>query len=267
MTNGVQDVLYETKDGICYLTINRPQARNALGGRGMKQLTDCWARFKEDKDARVAIITGAGDQAFCAGLDLKRVASAKDEMDDYIQQFQKWGQVGTLGMFPRQLFLEKPTIAAINGPALALGGILALQCDIKIASENATIGYTLVKLGWFPPYCHEFWQLGSPAAALQSLLTGEPVSAKDAYHFGFITEVLPQAKLMPRAIEIATKIRDAAPLAVKAVKVTWDTQPQNTNLWSLHVFHDYARRAELSEDAIEGPRAFAEKRKPRYTGK
>ncbi len=261
-----QDVLYETKDGICYITINRPQVRNALGGKGLKELTKCWSRFKDDSDARVAIVTGAGDKAFCAGLDLKRIAGSKD-VDDYAIQFERWGQVEDLGIFPRQLFLGKPTIAAVNGPALGVGGVLALQCDIKVASENATIGYTLVSLGWFPPYCHEFWQLGPPAIALQSLLTGEPISAQDAYRLGYVSAVVPLPELMPKAKEIAEKIRDNAPWAVKAIKMAWDTQLQNMNLWALHIFHDYARRVELSEDAQEGPRAFAEKRKPIWKGK
>lgn len=264
MTN--QDVLYETRDGICYITINRPQARNALGGPGLKELTDCWRRFKEDAAARVAIVSGAGDKAFCAGLDLKGVAGVRDE-EDYISQFDKWGQVETLGLFPRELFLGKPIIAAINGPALGVGGVLALQCDMRVASENATIGYTLVRLGRFPAYCHEFWQLGPAAVALQSLYTGEPLTAQDAYRLGYVSAVLPQPQLMPHATSIAEKVRDNAPWAVKAIKMTWDTQPQNLNTWAQHIFHDYARRVEHTEDVKEGAQAFAERRKPRFKGK
>jgi enoyl-CoA hydratase/carnithine racemase len=259
-------VLYETDDGICTITLNRPRQRNALDGAAMRALSECWRRFKDDREAAVAIITGAGDRAFCAGLDLGGEVDAGDP-DDPANAFMSWGQVEEFGMFPRQLFLGKPTIAALNGPALGIGGVLALQCDLKVAVEQATLGYTLAKLGLFPPYCHELWDLGPPALALESLLTGDPVKAADAYRVGLVNAVVPIQELVPRARSIAARIRDNAPWAVKAIKMVWDTQQRNLNLWSLHVFHDYARRVDRSDDAQEGPKAFAEKRKPKFRGR
>ena len=260
-----KSVLYEVRDGICIITLNRPEVRNSLDGIGMRELTDAWSRFKDDRDARVAIVTGAGSKAFCAGMDIKKGDGSAAEAD-YAQQFSDWGQVGDLGLFPRQLFLGKPTIAAINGPALGVGGVLALQCDIKVATPNATIGYTLVRLGMFPPYCHEFWDLGSPAVALQSLLTGDPISAQDAYRLGYVSAVVEPDALMAKATEIAVKIRDNAPWAVKAIKMVWDTQARNLNTWSMHIMHDYARRVAATDDIKEGALAFAEKRKPKFRG-
>lgn len=261
-----KSVLYEVREGICTITLNRPKVRNCMDGAGIKLLTDVWRRFKDDKNASVAILTGAGRQAFCAGMELKKGGASAAEKD-YAQQFLDWGLVQDLDIFPRQLFLGKPTIAAINGPALGLGGVLALQCDIKLATPNATIGYPLVRLGMFPPYCHEFWDLGSPAVALQSLLTGEPVSAQDAYRLGYVGALVEPDALMHKATEIAAKIRDNAPWAVRAIKMVWDTQARNLNMWSMHVMHDYARRAAGSDDVKEGARAYAERRKPKFKGR
>jgi enoyl-CoA hydratase/carnithine racemase len=259
-------VLYDVTDGICTITLDRPRARNALGDAGLRALSEAWTRFASDKEARVAILTGAGDKAFCAGVDLKGVAL--DEGDEsFVAQFVKWGVIGDVKLFPRQLYLGKPVIAALNGPAIGLGAVLALQSDIRIATENASIGYGVVSRGMFPPYLHELWLAAPHSMALQSLFTDEPISAKDAYRVGLYSEMVDGGQLVARARSIAERIRDNPPLVMAAIKRVWETQPQHAAPWAVHVYHDNARRIEHSSDSKEGVNAFIEKRPPIYRGK
>jgi E-phenylitaconyl-CoA hydratase len=258
-------ILFQVTEGICMITLNRPHVRNALDGKSMEALSQAWQRFKHDDDALVAIVSGSGKKAFCAGLDVRD--AGEDDTSNKAIQFTKWGQTGDFGVFPRQLFLGKPTIAAINGPAIGVGAILALQCDIRIAAENATLGYNVVQMGMFSPFCSEFWNLGPPSIALQTIFTGEPLTAQDAYRNGYFSEILPEQDLLSRAKAIAGKIRDNGPLAIQAIKTMWDAQPRNAELWAQRLVFDYGRRVDLSTDKKEGVLAANERRKPIFKGK
>lgn len=260
-------VIYDVTDGVCTITLDRPQARNALGDAGLRALSEAWASFGSDKNARVAILAATGDKAFCAGVDLRGIAADTADEENFVSQFVKWGVIGDVKLFPRQLYLGKPIIAAMNGPAVGLGAVLALQSDIRIATANASIGYGVVSRGMFPPYLHELWLAAPHSLALQSLFTDEPIQAKDAYRVGLYSELVEADQLMARARAIAERIRDNPPLVMAAIKRVWETQPQHANPWAVHVYHDHARRIEHSTDSKEGVQAFVEKRKPVYRGK
>ena len=244
-------VLYEVKQHIAYITFNRPERMNALGRELGAELREAESRFADDTDAWVAIYTGAGERAFCAGRDLKEVAGGG-------------GSTPTAANFERPpVDLGKPTIAAINGAAYGGGLEKALACDIRICSENATMALAEVKVGLCPPSGSFLLpRLVGLSNAMWLLLSGEPLDASEALRTGLVTRVVAQADLMSTATEMAQTIAGNAPLAIQATR--------KLATLGLELPQDYARRmgASLiasvwgSEDAVEGAKAFAEKRPP-----
>ena len=250
-------VRYEVVAGVAWLTIDRPQARNALS-RGVREgLWDGMRRFVADDAARVLVLTGAGEKAFCAGGDLKEMAetSLRVPPPDFLPQPG------------RNIDIAKPTIAAVNGAALAGGFLLAQQCDLVVAAEHATFGVSEVKVGRGSPWAAPLSWLVPPRVALQILLTGDPIDARRAYEVGLVNEVVPAAELRGHVQALAERIAANAPLSVLAGK--------RTAYLSAHTPREeaYRRAAEiwepvyLSEDAQEGPRAFREKRAPVWKGR
>ncbi|MEE8421484.1 MAG: enoyl-CoA hydratase-related protein [Dehalococcoidia bacterium] len=250
-------VLYEVKDHIAYITLNRPERMNAMGRELSAELREAEASFAADDDAWIAVYTGAGDRAFCAGRDLKEVAETSSSGGS---------TAPARGAFERgPTDLGKPTIAAINGAAYGGGLEKALSTDIRICSENATMALAEVKVGLCPPNgSFMLPRLVGLSNAMWLLLSGEPVDAPEALRMGLVTRVVPQAELMPTATEMAQTIVGNAPLAVAATR-------KLANL-GIEVPLEYGRRlgASLvqsvwgSEDAVEGARAFAEKRQPEW---
>lgn len=256
-------VLFERTGNVARITLNRPESMNAFDPETLRLLGEHLQAFDADEDLRVAIVTGAGERAFCAGADLKRYTKREStglaELWSKEQYFRPGG---------RGLNLAKPVIAAINGYCLAGGQELALACDIRIASTNAEFGAPEVR--W--SLLHGYGALRLPqtvplAVAMEMLLTGERIDAQRAYEIGLVSRVVPPADLMPTAMRLAERIAENAPLAIKATK--------ELVLRGLHASPDDAvayRNAvssliRLSDDAKEGPRAFSEKRKPRFTGR
>ncbi len=245
-------VLYEVRDHIAFITLNRPERMNALGKQLSTELREAELRFADDPDASIAIYTGAGDRAFCAGRDLKEVAG------------EGGSSAPTAASFERPpLDLGKPTIAAINGAAYGGGLEKALACDLRLCSENATMALAEVKVGLCPPSGSFLLpRLVGLSNAMWLLLSGEPVDAAEALRMGLVTRVVPQADLLDTATEMAQTIAGNAPLAVQATR--------KLATLGLELPQDYARRmgASLiasvwgSEDAVEGAKAFAEKRPP-----
>jgi len=245
-------VIYEKKEHIAYITLNRPERFNALGTELAQQLWEADTRFAEDDDAWIAIYTGAGDRAFCAGLDLKEAAKRGPE-----------GGITVPSQRRPAVEQHKPTIAAINGVAYGGGFERALRCDVRICSENAVFAFAEVKRGLCPPSgVFTLPRLIGMSNAMWWLLSGEQFDAREAYRIGLVTRVVPLAELLPTAARMAESIRDNGPLAVRATK-------QLTRL-GMEVPLDYGYRLGLplidsiwgSEDAMEGARAFAEKRAP-----
>lgn len=254
-----QHIGYETKDGIATITIDRPEVRNALNKRAQAEICDAWFRFRDDDDVIVGVVTAVGDKAFCAGGDLKERVQTTER--------QPLNRLDELGVFPRELDLGKPLIAALNGLAFGMGAVIALQCDIRVATPNASIGYPLIKIGNFPPRLHEMWMLGPAGLALEALLTGDPLSAEDCYRVGLVNHIVDHSQLMEKAYSIAGKIRDNAPLVVRGIKETWDTEPVYALVRSTRIYRHYGNLVAKSDDSKEGPRAFAEHRKPVWQGR
>jgi enoyl-CoA hydratase/carnithine racemase len=251
------------RDGhVLVVTINRPEVMNALHPRANAELAGVWDEFAADPDLWVGIITGAGDRAFSAGNDLKHQASGGD-----MSGMPRSGFAGLTSRFD----LDKPLIAAVNGVAMGGGFEIALACDIIVASENAVFALPEPRVG-----------LAALAGGLQRLprsihlkqamgmiLTGRRVSAEEGKTLGFVTDVVPHAELMERALGWAGQILECSPVSVRASKQTVMRSLDIASLEESMQNSRYPAIGELfrSEDLIEGPLAFAEKRPPRWKGK
>lgn len=246
-------ISYEVRNGVAWLTIDRPEARNALS----KEVRDgLWAgtrRFVADESAAVLVLTGAGDRAFCAGGDLKEMAETALEVPppDFLPQFG------------RNIDVPKPTISAVNGVAYAGGFLLAQQCDLVVAAEHARFAVTEVKVGRGAPWAAPLSWLVPPRIALEILLTGDPIDAHRAREVGLVNDVVPAAGLRSRTQALAERIAANAPLSVRAAKRTAylsraDVCERAEEIWA-PVYR--------SRDAQEGPAAFREKRTPVWEGR
>jgi enoyl-CoA hydratase len=265
-------LLYEKRDGIAHVTLNRPEVHNAMDSEVMVRLAEAWQDFADDDTLRVAIITGSGDKAFSAGADLRKLIplltgarQPEDEWDQKLMENRRLTNVALLRGFE----LYKPIISAVNGFCLAGGTELIQATDIRIAATHATFGLTEVKRAIIPgggsmvrlprqiSFCN----------AMEVLLVGDSIAADDAYRVGLINRVVPPAELMETAEEFARKIAENGPIAVRKIKETV-LKGLGRSLEDGFALEDEAVRAIIrTEDAREGPKAFAEKRKPRYVGR
>ena len=257
MSDSDNPVRYEVVNGVAWLTIDRPEARNALSAAVRAGLFAGTRRFNDDDSARVLVLTGAGDQAFCAGGDLKEMADTALQVPppDFLPQFG------------RNLQVAKPTIAAVNGVAYAGGFLLAQNCDLCVAAESARFAIAEVKVGRGAPWAAYLSWLVPPRIALQILLTGDPLSAARAREIGLVNEVVPDAELRDYVQAMAEGIAANAPLSVLAGK---QTAYLSTRLPKEQAFEEAERIWEpvyLSQDAQEGPAAFRDKRRPVWTGR
>jgi enoyl-CoA hydratase len=259
----------QTDDGITVITINRPERRNALDLEHFGALADAWIAFRDDPAQRVAIITGTGKD-FCVGADLKSfVPMVTDNIEDLAAGKSEIRADAGLVAVLREFDLFKPVIAAVNGTCTAGGMEMLLGTDIRVASENARFGVAEPKRGLFPgggttvrlPRQIPF------AWAMEILLTAEFVDAETAFRMGIVNRVVPQEKLLDEARAYAEKILNNAPLAVQAIKQSVHTGLRLNLKEAFEQELMHAATVFMSEDAKEGPRAFAEKRKPVWRGK
>ena len=265
-------LLYEKSGHIARITLNRPEKRNAINPEMMVKLGEAWIDFQNDDEMRVAIVTGAGDKAFCAGADLARLiplmTGARPPEDEWDERLRSEPQV-TRAALLRDFPLYKPVIAAINGFCLAAGTELVQGTDIRIASENATIGLTEVKRGIVPAgggIARMPRQIGF-AKAMEIMLVGDAIPAEEARLIGFVNYVVPQSELMAKAEEFAEKIAENGPLAVRKLKEAV-IKGLGLPIKEAYKIEGEAVAAVMSsEDGREGPRAFIEGRKPNFTGK
>lgn len=256
---------YVKKGRLAYVTINRPEAMNALDPAHYDEMVRVWADFRDDDEVWIAILTGAGDKSFSAGADLKTLIPRMSSLARAGEDAGNWN----FGGITRGFQTWKPIIAAVNGYALAGGMEMVLGCDLRIAAENAKFGTAEVKWGIM---CGAGGTQRLPRAipmvkAMEILLTGEPIDAQEAYRLGLVNKVVPQAQLMEETEKLANLLLERGPLALRATKqavLQGLDRPLNDGLdLELELFTQLVK----TEDAMEGPRAFAEKRKPNFKGK
>jgi enoyl-CoA hydratase/carnithine racemase len=252
-------VRYDRVDGVAWLTISRPEARNALNREVRAGLWEGVRRFNGDEEARVLILTGEGEVAFCAGGDLKEMAETGLEVPprDFVPHFG------------RNVDVAKPTIAAVNGVAYAGGFLLAQMCDLCVAADHARFAITEARVGRGAPWAAALPWLIPPRVALQILMTGEPISAERAYQVGLVNEVVGLADLRETAQRLALIMAGNAPLSVRAAK-SMVYEAAGAGAGRTAAFDAADRIWEpvyLSEDAQEGPRAFAARRSPIWKGR
>ncbi|MET0589239.1 MAG: enoyl-CoA hydratase-related protein [Novosphingobium sp.] len=251
-------VLFDAReDGIAIITINRPEQRNALSREVREGLRAAWVRFEADPALRIAILTGSGEKAFCAGGDLKEMV-------------ETGMKVPPRDMFPLpydNIELTKPTIAAVNGVAFAGGWMIAQACDLCVASTHAKFAITEVKVGRGSPWAAPLIHMIPQRIFMEVVLTGKPITAQRAYEVGLVNRVAEPEVLMDTAIELAKEILEGAPLSVKAARETVMLATEMGRAAALQAARAAHEPTYNSEDAQEGPRAFAEKRKPEWKGK
>jgi len=261
-------ILYEKKDKIAIITINRPEAMNAIDPETSEELGKAWVDFRDDPNLWVGILTGAGEKAFSAGADLKTMIPMLAKLST-IERREREEKFPGLGGITRGLNIWKPIIAAINGFCLAGGLEMALSCDLRVAAEHANFGLMEVSRGIIPGAggTQRLPRMIPIAKAMEMILMAQRIDAQEALRLGLVNRVVPLADLMPTAMKMAEAISQNAPLAVRAAKEAIirglsTTLEEGLRLES--VLQSYLLK---TEDAVEGPKAFAEKRKPQFKAK
>ena len=253
-------ILYEKKERIAYVTINRPERLNALHPPANAEMLEAFSTFRDDPEVWVAILTGSGDRAFSAGNDLKYTA-------EHGRRDFSAGRIN-FGGITANFTCWKPIIAAVNGYALGGGFELALACDIVVAAENAQMGLPEVTVGLVAGSggTHRLPRQIPLKTAMGMLLTGKRITVQEGYRLGLVNEVVPFDRLMATAERWANEILQVAPLSARASKqmalsgLDWPLEIAQNRVYSEY------QNAIASDDFVEGPKAFAEKRKPRWTG-
>lgn len=259
--------LFEVKDKIAWITLNRPDAMNSLNPQLRWELSQHFDEVEKNDDIWLAVITGAGERAFCAGADLKHYAMEKHASED---QKERWTHLAseTKSLTERWHF-PKPVIAMVNGFALGGGLELALACDIIVTADHAQFGLPEPRRGLIAGAAgvHRLPRQIGLKQAMGYMLTGRHMSAQRAYEMGLVNEVVSLAKLQKTVEGWAGDILRCAPLAVRATKEASARGLDFPLPQAFYTNYDTEVRRRLSEDALEGPRAFAEKRNPDWKGR
>ena len=262
-------VLVEKDEHVLTVTLNRPEKRNAVNSEVMCRLYDAWLRLDEDDDLRCAILTGVG-KTFCAGMDLSEIPKLRSGKADneYMERVMKEPEV-IFGAWLKTYRPTKPVILAVEGFARAGGTEILQGTDIRVAGQSAMFGVTEVQRGLFPmagsavrlrrqlPY----------AIAAEMLLVGDDLPAARALELGLINHVVPDGQALAKAREIAQRISQNGPLAVKGILATLRATETLSEEEAFVIEQQHGMVAMASEDAVEGPRAFLEKRKPVFKGR
>jgi enoyl-CoA hydratase len=257
-----ENILYDTRANIAYITVNRPKVLNALNMATMEELRHAFTAAKEDRQVRVVIFTGAGEKAFIAGADVNELQKHNAVQG---KEYTHRGQ-SVLDLIEN---LGKPVIACINGFALGGGCEIAMACTMRLASDNAKLGQPEVKLGIIPGYggTQRLPRLVGKGIAMQLVLGGEMITAQEAYRIGLVNEVVPQAELIARAEAIAQKIVANAPLAVQYAMEAVNKGMEMSLPEALYLEATLFGVCCASEDKLEGTTAFLEKRTPNFKGR
>jgi enoyl-CoA hydratase/carnithine racemase len=252
-----QATTYEIDGAVAWLTIQRPEARNALNRAVREGLWEGFRRFAREESTAVLVLTGAGDRAFCAGADLKEMAELGMEIPpaDYAP------------FLGRNIQIDKPVIASVNGDALAGGFLLAQMCDLCIAAEHSRFAITEARWGRGAPWAAPLPWMIPPRVALELLFTAEPIDSRRAHEVGLVNRVVPGDTLREETRKLAVKIAANAPLSVRASKAMVYAAAERGWRAALDEGDRLFETVYRSEDAQEGPRAFREKRAPQWKGR
>lgn len=250
-------VLYEKKETIATITLNRPEKLNALNRDVLSDLLKALEEAEKDKEVRVVILTGTG-KSFCAGADVTEFTKSPHEVREFIDLGRK--------VFDFIENMSKPVIAAVNGYALGGGFELALACDIVIASSNAAFGSTEVNLGIVPGWgaSQKLLAIVGPMKARELIMLGEVLSAEEALKLGIVNKVVSPERLLEEAIGIARKLAEKSPTAVSIAKAEINRSLRTYLASGLELERTLFFMSVSSDDAKEGISAFLEKRKPRW---
>jgi 2-(1,2-epoxy-1,2-dihydrophenyl)acetyl-CoA isomerase len=258
-------VLEALEGGVLTLMMNRPERLNALSVELGIDLDHALGRATADDNVRVVVLTGAG-RAFCSGGDLTLIRSVRDTGE--VQRLESLLRAGSQ-LIVRMRTMAKPIIAAINGPAAGAGMNVALACDLRIASEDATFGQNFARVGLFPDYGGTFLlpRLVGPARAAELMYLGHMINAREAERIGVVNRVVPHVQLLPEARELASRLAASPPLAVRALKQVLFGAERVELERALEMENQQQMKCFASQDAGEGIRAFFKKRAPKFEGK
>src|SRR5215472_8300021 len=256
-----ETVIYDARDGIGYVTLNRPEKLNALNDQVIIDLDACFSGIEQDLAAKAVILTGAGEKAFVAGADIAVLATQTpvEGKERSLRGQRVLDRIENLG---------KPVIAAINGYALGGGCELAMACTLRVASETAKLGQPEVKLGIIPGYAgtQRLPQLVGKGRAMELILSGEPITAAEAWRIGLVNQVVPAKDLMGTCEALALKIMANGPLAVRFAIEAVNRGCEMTQEQGQFLEATLFGLCCTSADMREGTRAFLEKRPPRFSG-
>lgn len=262
-----EHLLVDREGHTVVLTLNRPEAKNAFSPNMLTRLADAWEMIDGDDEIRCAVLTGAGG-VFCAGADLKAMGRDPAPDDEHGKRFKEDAGMAWRALL-RHYRLTKPLIAAVEGHAIAGGTEILQATDIRVAGRSATFGVAEVRRGLFPlgGSTVRLRRQISYTNAAELLLTGKTISADEALAMGLIGHVVPDGEALDHALGIAAQIARNGPLAVKAVKRSLQETEGLPEEEALKIELDIGMKVFASEDAREGPRAFAEKREPEFKGR
>src|SRR5881409_222636 len=257
-----QTIRHELDDGVATITLSRPEVHNAMNEPMRRELTECFTALASDEATRVILVTGAGERAFSAGADIREFVEpappvrfrAERRRVDFRQAMDRCPQ---------------PIIAAIRGYAFGGGLELALACDLRIAGEDAQLGLTEVNLAIIPGGggTQRLTRLVGRGRALEMILTGARIDAREAWRIGLVERVVPAADVLAAARELARTLTEKAPVALRYAKEAVVKGLELPLADGLRLENDLATLLRTTEDRVEGAKAFLEKRKPRFTGK
>ena len=255
-------LLVEVAEGVARVTLNRPEVRNALNEALLRELESALRRLEDDSAARVVVLRGAGDRAFCAGADLKKVA----DRGTTLQARESFG--GLARILEHMARMRTPVIAQVHGHALAGGCGLAAGADIVVAADDATFGLPEIKVGLLPLIVMApILRAVGRKRGLLMILTGEPVSAREAYEMGLVSRVVPRGELAGAVDALARTLAGYSPTALGLAKEAAGMVPDMEYGAALRYIRELITLVALSDDAREGIAAFFEKRPPRVTGR
>jgi enoyl-CoA hydratase/carnithine racemase len=250
-------ITYEQQDRIVTITIDRPERLNALNLAAMREMGACWKRFRDDGSAWAAVLTSTGDRAFSVGADLKDDSRTGEEDEREIFEME-------LELSPRQLGVNKPIVCAIKGHCLGFGWWLAMECDLRVCSRDATLGIPETRVNICPFFGGLVADHLPTAIAMELILTGKPLEAERAYALGFVNRVVEKEAVDTEARKLAGSILDNAPVSVRRAKeLFYRTLPINRG-GSLDRAYIIAEQLSKMEDKKEAVSAFKEKRKPQW---